>query len=171
MSKNKINNDNECISDNDISDTERLYTKDREWMFKGEVKSSDRPKNSLLEMEELDHNPINTYNIYEDDEADIDTLVRDRLRSKIFDNIKSVTDITDNEEEFVVEEEELEDIEYLYNELDKELNKISNSIYGTYANMQPLKNNKYKNKKENRITKGKNIVRQLKKFKNVEIMK
>ncbi|AFN82356.1 U3 small nucleolar ribonucleoprotein component Mpp10 [Encephalitozoon romaleae SJ-2008] len=110
-----------------IEEIEKLLVKPKEWKYAGEVDIKKRPKNSLLEREEIDFKqgpPLIPFSSKQDSEVESITL--QRIREGTFDNheynIKEVVEIVDEVPD--TENPECKDIISLYNEIEGDLMQI-----------------------------------------------
>lgn len=157
------------------SDREKEYIKEKEWMYQGETTAHERPLNSLVncDIEFRQAKAVIKQDKSEEDKMKL--LVKERLRENRFDNY--VFEVENGEKE---PEEEIkannnivmdnEEIEETLNMLNIELMKISdlNNNICEYETVQPMKK---KNDSSKRLKKGSAVMKELKKHKNVEIIK
>lgn len=161
-----------------LSEIEKKYVRGKEWMHRGETNAFDRPKNSLLNCDFEFKQAKTVSKQSEDEELEIKLLVKERVKEKKFDNIEFRAET--NEENEIAQEIvptgngtvlSCEEIEDLLNVLNVELMKISdlNNNICEYKSSNPTK--KPKDRPNSAQKNKESAIKELKKHKNVKIIK
>lgn len=160
-----------------LSETEKKYVKNKEWMYKGEANAKERPVNSLLNCElEFKQAKVVTKQ-KESDENEILMLVKARLREKKFDNITfrienddesdSAPNFKPSDASAVLNCEEVEDLLDVLNVELMRISDLNNNICEFKRISTKRKTDEHA--KNSRSSKS-SAIKELKKHKNVQIL-
>ncbi|KAM0675305.1 u3 small nucleolar ribonucleoprotein MPP10 [Gurleya vavrai] len=148
------------------------------WQHRGEVSKKDRPTDSLLNTHILFDQSRPTNPIQKDTETLLKNIVKRRLKEKNFDNfiekkkdlfLEDIEEIQESEESDEMTKEEM--VKLFWN-IDSELAKMCD--FGNQTSFGVVENDKKmfeeKKEKRKRNKKEENIVKELKKNKNVKFL-
>ncbi|KAG5858861.1 U3 small nucleolar RNA-associated protein [Encephalitozoon hellem] len=158
--------------DERIEEIEKLLVKPKEWKYAGEVDVRKRPKNSLLEQEEIDFKqgpPLVPFSSKQDSE--IESITLQRIREGTFDNheynVKEVVEIADELPD--TDDLECKDILSLYNEIEGDLMQIVD--FGNNGFVPDCEIRIVQGKESSSGTKKKLDVKSLDRIRNVTVLK
>lgn len=150
---------------------DEIYNFERKWMYQGEASAHDRPVNSLLELD-IDYRQAQAVikqSVMEEDE--IKSLVKSRIRERVFDNfISEIPQENEKIEDLKIDNDSIltiEEIKDMIAHLNSQLIQISdmNNHITSYRSNNPR--TKIPIKRKNRAT---DTTKKLKKYNNVEFI-